>query len=891
MVRRFAPNEVRPMLMRQVRQPAPRHLLYTTSSSSSRSSPTGTQQLKKSTTAEDKRLLKRRSEELQALKSKSSDKRKLSSSGKLTDDFVLGNSGLIGQESEYDATECSYDEHIDFSTNSADHAFVGVDGNSGNSGDNWCFVIDDLKGIPDDDLEEMDILIAEIRAWDRNNLIKVTTKICSSETPNKELIVEAMDVVGLKKKKELLKKWHIDENIAKHCKGSFSDADRKKSKGVLEYLTQTWLHSYRDLFVTAWTNRTRNFGQRTTNQVESQHLNLKRYLRSTNSTPASLVDTKIALSEIDIFWTKLKTTKPTLLEEEEIDVIGQIVAHLGVHFINVTLQGDYPMPTVNPIWKRYRNDAASDWEFYVASTLKSQIRRPHRRSSPSFLTTDPSLVADPPSRRRRILPLPLCFPLLLAPPVVVALPTVVGSSRRRRDLLSPSPPPPSFYHHSKVTKRIRSNANAAGDSIADTQRLSRRIGIEQTGSQHEGYEEPHVERDVGSLHMRYEGSHHSHRGFDRLSNYVLSNEEEDSDHEDDGDTTTHPPSATRMMHTHHMIDSRSHLSDRLGRSMFANSKVHRLIRKIFDVSLEGAWPTFKKVPKEALDQMFETFRTTFSWNSDLEFASKQAFENVLRDRYSDIMLEMRMESATYARAAGHFIPKGGYNFIIMSDFPPKLMSQDIWRELCLFWGSEDWGKKSARGRNNRMKGHDSGEMSRHTGGSIGYDEHRFRLEIKLGRPPTFKELFLHTHLKKDSKAKFWAGNYDDSPKGMEFCTQRSKETYEAYSMYMEEKYGEDETQHPVDRNFILTGTPSSSVGSTPSHAAFEQSKQEVRELRSHIVELQSQFDTQKEQMREAMREEIREEREKMKEDMRTEMQLQMAQIMKQMGIHGNHPPT
>ncbi|KAD2805696.1 hypothetical protein E3N88_39073 [Mikania micrantha] len=39
------------------------------------------------------------------------------------------------------------------------------------------------------------------------------------------------------------------------------------------------------------------------------------------------------------------------------------VVHLGVHFINVTLQGDYTMPTVNPIWKRYRNDAASDWEF------------------------------------------------------------------------------------------------------------------------------------------------------------------------------------------------------------------------------------------------------------------------------------------------------------------------------------------------------------------------------------------------------------------------------------------------------------------------------------------------------------------------------------------------
>ncbi|KAL8238207.1 hypothetical protein R6Q59_019288 [Mikania micrantha] len=173
------------------------------------------------------------------------------------------------------------------------------------------------------------------------------------------------------------------------------------------------------------------------------------------------------------------------------------------------------------------------------------------------------------------------------------------------------------------------------------------------------------------------------------------------------DTTTHPSNRdSNDAHAPH--DRFQKPSIRPFGKKFANSKDHRLIRKIFDVSLEGAWPTFKKVPKEALNQMFETFRTTFSWNADFEFASKQAFENVLRDRYSDIMLEMRMESAIYARAAGHFIPKGGYNFNIMSDFPPKLMSQDIWRELCLFWGSEDWGKKSARGRNNRKKGHDSG---------------------------------------------------------------------------------------------------------------------------------------------------------------------------------------
>ncbi|KAL8242471.1 hypothetical protein R6Q59_012773 [Mikania micrantha] len=96
-----------------------------------------------------------------------------------------------------------------------------------------------------------------------------------------------------------------------------------------------------------------------------------------------------------------------------------------------------------------------------------------------------------------------------------------------------------------------------------------------------------------------------------------------------------------------------------------------------------------------------------------------------------------------------------------------------------------------------MKVDSSGAISRHTGGSIGYDEQRIRLEIKLGKKPTFKQLFLHNHLEKKSKAKYWVGYYDENPEGMEFCTDRSNEAYESYSFYMVEKYGEDETQHPI----------------------------------------------------------------------------------------------
>lgn len=54
-------------------------------------------------------------------------------------------------------------------------------------------------------------------------------------------------------------------------------------------MTQNWLKPYRDMFVNAWTNQTPNFGQRTTNRVESQHSNLKRYLRTSHNTLATLV--------------------------------------------------------------------------------------------------------------------------------------------------------------------------------------------------------------------------------------------------------------------------------------------------------------------------------------------------------------------------------------------------------------------------------------------------------------------------------------------------------------------------------------------------------------------------------------------------------------------------
>ncbi|KAF5780219.1 putative OTU domain, MULE transposase domain, FHY3/FAR1 family [Helianthus annuus] len=113
----------------------------------------------------------------------------------------------------------------------------------------------------------------------------------------------------------LLCRWHIQQNVMKHCKGAFTDDDWKtflsfwgsliespsipiydyhlrnmrkrlvecKRSRVFKYVYDNWLKDYKEMFVFAWTDKRRNFGNRTTNRVESQHANLKRYVEDRSS--------------------------------------------------------------------------------------------------------------------------------------------------------------------------------------------------------------------------------------------------------------------------------------------------------------------------------------------------------------------------------------------------------------------------------------------------------------------------------------------------------------------------------------------------------------------------------------------------------------------------------
>ncbi|KAD4385238.1 hypothetical protein E3N88_25406 [Mikania micrantha] len=40
------------------------------------------------------------------------------------------------------------------------------------------------------------------------------------------------------------------------------------------------------------------------------------------------------------------------------------------HFVNIRLEGDYPIPTLSAVWKRYRNDAAGAWELVYQERIQ-----------------------------------------------------------------------------------------------------------------------------------------------------------------------------------------------------------------------------------------------------------------------------------------------------------------------------------------------------------------------------------------------------------------------------------------------------------------------------------------------------------------------------------------
>ncbi|KAH1080003.1 hypothetical protein J1N35_019764 [Gossypium stocksii] len=125
----------------------------------------------------------------------------------------------------------------------------------------------------------------------------------------------------------LLCRWHITENIKKHC--------------VLKYLDQVWLSKYKEMFVLVWIDRHLNFGERTTNRVESQHAKLKKYICAKNSSLDKFVGCidQIVKSQLTSIYESFEKSRIVLKHRHNLQCFRLLRAFVALEALDI-LEGE-----------------------------------------------------------------------------------------------------------------------------------------------------------------------------------------------------------------------------------------------------------------------------------------------------------------------------------------------------------------------------------------------------------------------------------------------------------------------------------------------------------------------------------------------------------------------
>ncbi|XP_035838827.1 protein FAR1-RELATED SEQUENCE 5-like [Helianthus annuus] len=170
-------------------------------------------------------------------------------------------------------------------------------------------------------------------------------------------------------------RWHIEQNLFRRCRQSFRSVKAWeeflllwkslensttlesytenyrqletlliKHPRVLAYVNESWLNDYKERFVSVWIDQHLNFGNNTTNRVESQHAKLKKYLDGSNSSldrflrcidrivtsqqitiKESLENQYVSLDSIDIFWKKLDISPLVSFQNDDVSYDDELL--------------------------------------------------------------------------------------------------------------------------------------------------------------------------------------------------------------------------------------------------------------------------------------------------------------------------------------------------------------------------------------------------------------------------------------------------------------------------------------------------------------------------------------------------------------------------------------
>ncbi|XP_039127417.1 uncharacterized protein LOC120263534 isoform X2 [Dioscorea cayenensis subsp. rotundata] len=161
-------------------------------------------------------------------------------------------------------------------------------------------------------------------------------------------------------------------------------------------------------------------------------------------------------------------------------------------------------------------------------------------------------------------------------------------------------------------------------------------------------------------------------------------------------------------------------------SVIIDHEVKRTIHELVKGHYKEAWTGWGKVPKDVRQRIFTAFRGIYTWEAQHE---------------SSILRHLNHE-------ASEWLKKNLYLAHNLYKAPFPWMAPAVWEGLQRYWESDEFKRKSEKNKLNRTESVSSSIVI-YRGGSVSTAVHRLRLAEELGREPTLKECFIHTHKKKD----------------------------------------------------------------------------------------------------------------------------------------------
>ncbi|KAJ0622384.1 putative transposase, Ptta/En/Spm, plant [Helianthus annuus] len=219
--------------------------------------------------------------------------------------------------------------------------------------------------------------------------------------------------------------------------------------------------------------------------------------------------------------------------------------------------------------------------------------------------------------------------------------------------------------------------------------------------------------------------------------------------------------------------------------------------------------------------------TKYRWNRGDDQLIYDTFINMLKRRFRDIMRNLRQKSKKRLLIRG--IKYLLVNTILLSNVDFHQMGYLLRSgNGCVVSGTLKNGKKkSEAGKSNRKN-----DLCIHTGGSIGFDEHRANMEKKEGKKVGYMKVFFQTHATKKCKKRVQDGEIDEN----DFENLKSRTRNNLTKMYLKETECDDlaiwESLNPKrkggnlfgvgtsDPHFVVTGTPSSTT-----YASYDDARQ------------------------------------------------------------------